>query len=461
MTYSVKNPTIAEVMNLRSGALASAFDAIGDEYDRAIQLRTSLHLEAQKGSPLYVCSICGVTVFLNSMHKERKFYFRHAHEDGSCPLETGGKLSQDEINSRRYNGAKESEQHIRMKEFIRRSLLADPAFSDVRVEGRWTDSLTGAYRKPDVAATFRGLRIAFEVQLSSTYINIVAGRRLFYEQQGAMLFWVFSRFDEGMRKITQDDVYFNNNQNAFAVSEQTLSQSESARRFHLECIWREPTTSTDVTDLVYRTVGFDELKLDLSKQQAYFFDYYGALEKVKKQEAEKILQLQLARERVAFERLANRHESARRYFRYCWGEWQSKSVEFEACWENLIECFDEIDEDLPEHANELPHNVFNIIYSICEGSPVGWDYQALIEVVHRILPGENRMRVSAYLPWYWKAITVYQRAELIKQQDVSKKWQRKVTAHREALKQGAMAREKPDPSVVGLLGFLFPELRQT
>lgn len=91
-----------------------------------------------------------------------------------------------------------------MKEWIREGLARDSEFSDVVVEGNWTGALTGERRRPDVRAMYRGLPIVFEVQLSSTYLNVIAERRVFYLQEGALLVWVFAEFDDQMRKLTQD-----------------------------------------------------------------------------------------------------------------------------------------------------------------------------------------------------------------------------------------------------------------
>ena len=62
-------------------------------------------------------------------------------------------------------------------------------FSDVVVEGRWTGAFSGEWRRPDVRAVFEGIPVAFEIQLSTTYINVIAQRREFYRREGGLLFW--------------------------------------------------------------------------------------------------------------------------------------------------------------------------------------------------------------------------------------------------------------------------------
>ena len=57
--------------------------------------------------------------------KDRRFHFRHhTDEDGTrnCPISTRGEFSADQINKMKYNAAKESTAHLRLKAIIRDSL---------------------------------------------------------------------------------------------------------------------------------------------------------------------------------------------------------------------------------------------------------------------------------------------------------------------------------------------------
>lgn len=85
--------------------------------------------------------MCAVPVYLVCHKDERRFFFRHTLEDGRCLARTRGALSQ-EIDARRYNCVKESRAHIQMKERVAESLRADPNFSEVLVEQRWSGALT-------------------------------------------------------------------------------------------------------------------------------------------------------------------------------------------------------------------------------------------------------------------------------------------------------------------------------
>lgn len=151
---------------------------------------------------------------------------------------------------------------------------ADPRLASVVTEKRWSGVLTGEWRKPDVRAMYQGIPVAFEIQLSTTYVNVIAGRRDFYLREGGLLLDI-TNFDAGARRLTQDDVFFNNNRNAFVVSNTTRDASVRESRFQLDCIWATPTL-VGTAELQRRLVAFDELTLEQARQRAYYFDFDGA-----------------------------------------------------------------------------------------------------------------------------------------------------------------------------------------
>ncbi|WP_233252238.1 DUF6035 family protein [Limnohabitans sp. 2KL-17] len=457
MSYAVKDPKISEVMDMFSGSVQSADRAIGDEYDAAIRLRTDLYESVATGAPKYTCPLCGVGVYLNCMQFQRRFYFKHAMEDGRCPIQTRNRLSQQQIDAIRYNGVKESQLHKQMKEWIRKCLVADSNFSEVVVEGHWKGKLTSEYRRPDIRATYRGLPVAFEVQLSSTYLNVIAERRMFYQQEGALLFWIFANFDEGMRKLTQDDVFYNNNQNAFLVNAETVHASDERGQFVLKCIWREPVTGTEVSDLQQQLIGFDQLTLSQKKQQSYFYDFYGEREKIMEAEAASLHAIE--QQRVAEYKLRQdrRRSEVRVNFHHQWCNWVGHSILDLDEWSDLVAEMDEIGQFIPEHPGMLPGRIINALFSLKFGYPFGWAYKNLIEVAHIVLPGRDREKMDPYLEHFWTGVRVFQRADAIREDDQSGKWQAKVAQHRALIKQGI----KPpvgDSRYHSLIKFIFPEL---
>lgn len=94
----------------------------------------------------------------------------------------------------------------------------------------WKGPLTGEPPATGYSTTvYNGLPIAFEIQLSTTHLDVIAARRDFYMQEGGLLVWLFAEFDTEHRRMTIDDVFYNNNLNAFVVNAKTVEASLKRR----------------------------------------------------------------------------------------------------------------------------------------------------------------------------------------------------------------------------------------
>ncbi|MFZ0495163.1 MAG: DUF6035 family protein [Methylocella sp.] len=191
----VDNPEIAEITDLETGEIHDVSTFIGlHRYDAFIEKRGQVRERLHTGKCKFACAWCGTPAYIVS-NQCKRFFFRHLIEDGSCAAHTRGTLSQDEIRARKYHGLRESEAHKRIKALIERSLNADPAFHTIQQEKVWRAARNPkALRQPDVQARSNDRRFAFEVQLSTTFLDVVVGRRLFYREEGALLVWVVARY---------------------------------------------------------------------------------------------------------------------------------------------------------------------------------------------------------------------------------------------------------------------------
>jgi len=443
----VDNPAIPSVFDTERGEEIHTGQLLcADEAD-VMRLRFEIKKWIQNDRARYLCPECFVPLSLVSRKETRRFFFRHLIEDGRCSAITRGELSQADINARKYNGAKESYLHREMKQWLVDSLGANGRFTSVAQEARWTGPITGAWRKPDVSAMYGDLKIAFEVQLSTTFLDVIAERWRFYQREGGLLFWVFARFDDDGRRLTQDDVFFNNNQNAFIVSKATRDASISIGEFLLDCAWSEPDLAR-ATPRIYRArVPFSQLTLDLVQQQAYYFDYRG-----------KKAQLEAEYEQ----------------------ERQSWPTQFEQWWLEIADQqtsqYDQEDalRDFPSNAprywsdwgmldesplrnygrdKRLPVAMLNAFYSAKHGRPVGIRRRLFIEVAHYLAES-----YPEYLRWFRRALETYKRGELLKQQDVSGKWKARRIAYQPLLNAHDKKYE-PDARHHELFSWLFPELK--
>jgi len=274
----VDDPEIVEVIDLIAGDIRNVREFIsGHRYGDLIAARVEFREALKNQKPHHICAICGTTVYLvANMHK--RFFFKHKVEDGSCPAITRGSLTEAEIRARKYHGLRESEAHKRFKRLIERSLSADPAFvtESIQPEKRWNSAHDPKkWRKPDVQATSAKGRFAFEAQLSTTFLDVVVSRRLFYRDEGAHLVWVLASFSPDYRRMTTDDLLFSNNSNVFVIDEETVRIFEETKRFHLRCHYRSPYCENDSVEETWQEeiVPFSEIKKELDRQRVYHFDY--------------------------------------------------------------------------------------------------------------------------------------------------------------------------------------------
>jgi Family of unknown function (DUF6035) len=445
-SLTVIRPSIDTVLESSSGIELPVVRVLGSDYERLMRLRMAVKTALSEGQPMYLCAECFTPVYICRRKEEKRFFFRHSKEDGRCSAVTRGELSHEEINARKYNGAKESQLHRQMKEWLVDSLRACGRFHEIHAERRWAGVMTGQWRQPDVEAKFHDLRIAFEVQLSTTFLDVIAERRLFYLKEGGLLFWVFARFDADARRLTVDDVFYNNNQNAFVVSQATRDASVAAGDFLLDCIWSEPASGQTEPHLRRGQASFQDLTLDLERQQAYFFDYAAA---------------RAQQERDGAAERANWPQEFENWF-----------LQIAEQHSSLYDQEDELakfPQNVPDHWGDgemltttplrhygkemrVPVAMLDAFYSAKHGRPVGLNRKQFIEVAHYLAGSYQR-----YLLWFRRALQVYGRATLLKQQDKSGNWAKRVKAYMQNMKKNPED-YAPDQTHQSLFEFLFPEL---
>lgn len=273
------------VLDLATGQSLSLHQFIGDgDYGDLVQnKRVALEHDLLEGRIRYVCVKCRKPMVLRSkaVHKlqEDRFFLKHRYRSEECGGMKG--MTHEAICALKYANTKEGAEHKRYKDLIVDSLAADPKFSDTRTETRWFDLDGVHWRQPDVQSAQVAGPIALEVQLSTTFVEVVAQRQAFYRRNVGRLLWFFRELDIPSFRQAEDDIFNTNNRNAFHLNAATLEASQRHGRFALECAWLEPVLCGREIVNVYRKalVYFDQLRFDVSAigvPRAYFFDYDAA-----------------------------------------------------------------------------------------------------------------------------------------------------------------------------------------
>lgn len=218
------------------------------------------------------------------------FFFKHIPElennpNFKCPVKYIKQLSEQEKTALKYQIAKETQQHKSLKENIYNSLQADEAFSDIHIEQVRKSIDLKQWRRPDVSSLYKKQLVVFEGQLSTTFLNVIIDRKIFYQDNNACLLWIFNYFEptEKAKKQSMQDIYYNNNANAFVVNDSTVAQSIKTKAFTLECHYLKPEIKNNQIINKWNTefVEFQNLVHNESTKQIYFFDYEAEYRKLK------------------------------------------------------------------------------------------------------------------------------------------------------------------------------------
>jgi hypothetical protein len=450
-TYEYAEPTdqmlLTEILDLDTGIPIEPRTFLSRDLAVVMQDRNEMagRYARNPQQPWLVCQLCGGAVMLVRT-KDRRFHFRHhTDEEGTlgCPISTRGEFSADQINKMKYNAAKESLAHLRLKGIIRDSLIADSTCSEPQVEKVWRGmpvAERATWRKPDVQVEREGQRLAFEVQLSTTFLTEIVGRREFYRANGGAIIWVFEGFDPAQTRTAEEDIFYLNNLNAFVVNDDTLRRSIDAKRMALDCWYAIPRRKGKMiaNEWVMEKVFLDQLTIDPDRQLVYFHDY------------------QSYRARLEEELDVNNLRQAFHDFWIKYGA--SDTPDAKVAWTSICNRMKEVlpDVRLPEsYFWEDPfHGVVSIILSARYGRPIGYRLQRLIEVTNVVFNA-----YKAYLlPFGW-TLDAFDHNAALQEQDRKGTWAKR----RKQIRHGIESRDEAyrwDQQYDRLFAFLVPEISE-
>lgn len=209
--------------------------------------RTELEKAIYLRRPMYVCKYCGQMVKISGRKTERGMarFFSHLRDSDDCDYKTTTGRTRREINREKFARCNEGERHKFLKAEIAKYLELTNGVTDVRTE----NTIKGnhpilRWRRPDVIANYRGQEIVFELQLSTTFVSVIAERDLFYRLNQKHIIWV-SNFDEqgeyvDLTNMMVKDIYYNNRMNLFIFDLDAQRKSEELGELVLKCNWITP-----------------------------------------------------------------------------------------------------------------------------------------------------------------------------------------------------------------------------
>lgn len=319
--------TIPSVLDCETGEEIFAELFFRQEEASIFEIRRQLEDAIRdRRDPLYKCYYCNQLIKIRGKSenesKLKRMHFAHQWDSDDCPIKTNQEFTQQQIRAIKYNGQKESKLHEQTKELVAASLesnrLTSKGITQVATETvrRDTSGLL-TWRKPDVSAIYYTRQMVFEIQLSTTFLSVIADREYFYQQNKTFIIWIFKRFSDESEKqrFTEKDVFYGNNQNAFIFDGEAINESKHQQDLILKCLYREPYRSGQL--IAYRwqeqLVGLHDLTFDEKNYKVFFFDVEGATNSIKKEiedqeRAEWARQLELDQREQVYEQRRQAYE---------------------------------------------------------------------------------------------------------------------------------------------------------
>lgn len=455
-----EDPTIEYVFDSETGQEFLASNMLPTDEREISQQRQQAFIEKAEGTPTLLCAACHCPVYpkrTQKVNERNGVTFSHfAGDSKDCEYsKPGSQRNMQVINAMRYNGLKEGDNHKDMKRFLRQSIEADKKHfpqNNIREEKNWYGNLDREkWRRPDIAATYHSkannqLDIAFEVQLSTTFLSVVAERRQFYLKNNALLFWILKESNTLDPRQFEKDLFYNNNSNLFVVDQETLQLSIENKILTLKCRYLEPTLNGVEIIEAWREklVTIDQLTIDQQNQQIFFFDYETEKNTLHEAVARVIQRRELKNIRENF---ATAVES-----------------KFRTGDEDL---YDELVRILRKHGIDLPtfHTVqafTALVYSAKDAEPIACRYRNFLEVANWGF--KDRPGLFYYFYQVMSHFKNWQYLNALDDKAAQKRYKENRTGWREKQK---LAYEqicsgtngfKRDESVLDLFKLLFPEI---
>jgi competence CoiA-like predicted nuclease len=413
--------TISEVIDNESENTIQAEAFFAQDEDIIFKQRYELEEAIQLNKKLWVCPICRQMVKIRgrkdgiiSMH------FAHLADGLDCPIRTGRDYTKDQILRMKYNGQKESPRHNRLKNLIADKISKDERFTEINVEKRF-EGICKDWRKPDVSAIFNGKRVVFELQLTTTFLTVIAERNLFYRNNQTYILWIFDNKIQNISsmRFMEKDIFYPNYHNAFFID-----ANDDGNQFKLICGYERPTIISDTIKNEWELQKINFAELTFSPDfQVYWFDY---------EDQKKSVQTEI--EKIHLDELGN-----------LWKQSRSEEERF-----HLIEKVSHIIGSQGKDVKDYKLlSLLNCLYSIKFKQVIGYNYDRIIQLLHQDLD-KDTVKGPHLGEYIFKAIRVYAR-DYIKHEDKTGKFYSKAVAYR---KRHFELCHKYDP----LLKHLFPEL---
>lgn len=260
---------------------------------------------------IYVCGYCRKPVRLRGgfSYSKKQLHFTHAYPNPECKYHHGETPSVLELNRMVYAGLREGPVHQELKNRLAECLVLEGEhhknISNVQVEKNIKIDNSN-WKRPDINFEFEDKHIALELQLSSTYLDVIMERHRFYEENNIFMLWIFHdlTLDDAKRSFTLDDVIFRNNDNAYVFDDAQYKKSLDEQTLYLQCYYITYLFNKDTLKIDSSwnqvEVTLSDLTFDRDNNILYYFNSSESLLEARHAQTEYIEAKKERDERIAY-----------------------------------------------------------------------------------------------------------------------------------------------------------------
>lgn len=226
----------------------------------------------------FTCVECEQNLVCANSSKD-KVYFRHLPQATYCVLSDSELLNPDNNLLEAYKISaicKESPRHKELKNKLGNLLMKEPGvdINSIDIDSKFIFG-SGGKRRPDVYCEYKGLKLAFEIQLSKLPLHYIKHRYDFYKNNGIYLIWIIDlkNMPTELSNFQRDIKYVWTHQNLLSVDD------NEDDKLALECYFKEPFIyKNEVIHNRWNNVRVSLNDLIFNVQEYYCFYYHFSYE---------------------------------------------------------------------------------------------------------------------------------------------------------------------------------------
>lgn len=261
----------------------------------------------KRGQLHYYCGYCGEELKIcGGGETKQRLHFRHKNQDKNrqCIYIDENHPTRREIEKYKYGNKEESAQHKYIKNTIA-ALLEQKGFN-VYIE-QWikNEQEPRHPRRPDIRAISpdRNIDMVIEVQLTTTFVDVILDRNDFYRDRNMYILWVFYDLKNN---FTQKDVLYDDGgyENLFLFDEEAKETSIRNNDLYFKCLYKKYYCDSETgaikreSDFTCELIKFDDLKFDKKINVIYYYSPIEAKEQLK--ETQRAILLDIERKRQEY-----------------------------------------------------------------------------------------------------------------------------------------------------------------